>query len=83
MAGAEGIEPPTYGFGDRHSNLIELHPYTVIYSLSWIVAKKKRNVNSFLHGIFIFFTNYYRIYQVDFTSATNIRHDVMELRTTS
>ena len=29
MAGVEGIEPPTYGFGDRHSNLIELHPYIV------------------------------------------------------
>ena len=27
MAGEEGLEPPTPGFGDRCSNQIELHSY--------------------------------------------------------
>ncbi len=31
MAGEEGLEPTTPGFGDRYSNQIELHSYVTQY----------------------------------------------------
>jgi hypothetical protein len=32
LAGVEGLEPPTPGFGDRCSNQIELHSYPSDFS---------------------------------------------------